>query len=128
LYTAIDSLVRAVGRIVVWVEAAAEESTISSSSRWLRNVPTPDVPNTLLPWTEGGRDDRRGDQTERARFRPLSTDCSKEACSVSHALYPSWQHPGRSGKALRDGLADGDPAVVGRYGAAAKAYTQPPRF
>ena len=51
MYTAIDSVVRAVGRIVVWVEAAAEESTISSS-RWLRNVPRPDVPNTLLPWTD----------------------------------------------------------------------------
>ena len=31
LYAAIDSVVRAVGRIVVWVDAAAEDSTISSS-------------------------------------------------------------------------------------------------
>src|SRR5215472_16918970 len=51
LYTAIDSVVRAVGRIVVCVEAAAEDSTISSS-RWLRNEPKPDVPNTALPWID----------------------------------------------------------------------------
>src|SRR6516165_4615952 len=51
LYTAIDSVVRAVGRIVVWVEAAAEDSTISSS-RWVRNDPNAEVPNTRLPWTD----------------------------------------------------------------------------
>ncbi len=51
MYTAIDSVVRAVGRIVVWVEAAAEDSTISSSSR-LRNDPKPEVPKTRLPWTD----------------------------------------------------------------------------
>ena len=44
-------MVRAVGRIVVWVEAAAEDSTISSS-RWVRNDPKPEVPNTALPWTD----------------------------------------------------------------------------
>ena len=32
LYTAMDSVVRAVGRMVVCVEAAAELSTINSSS------------------------------------------------------------------------------------------------
>ena len=51
MYTAIDRVVRAVGRIVVWVEAAAEDSTISSS-RWLRNEPQADVPKTRLPWTD----------------------------------------------------------------------------
>src|SRR6516162_5574637 len=50
-YTAIDRVVRAVGRIVVWVEAAAEDSTISSS-RWVRNEPKPEVPNTALPWID----------------------------------------------------------------------------
>jgi hypothetical protein len=29
---------------------------------------------------------------------------------------------------LKDGPADGDPAIVGRYGAADKAYTQLQRF
>ncbi len=48
LYTAIDRVVRAVGRMVVWVEAAAELRTISKS-RWLRTLPKPDVPNTALP-------------------------------------------------------------------------------
>src|SRR5690348_1630571 len=51
LYTAIDSVVRAVGRIVVWVEAAAEDSTINSS-RWVRNEPQPELPNTRWPWTD----------------------------------------------------------------------------
>src|SRR5436305_14187360 len=51
LYTAIDRVVRAVGRIVVWVEAAAEDSTMSSS-RWVRNEPKPEVPNTRLPWID----------------------------------------------------------------------------
>src|SRR5438445_10857948 len=50
-YAAIESVVRAVGRIVVWVDAAAEDSTISSS-RWVRNEPKPDVPKTRLPWTD----------------------------------------------------------------------------
>ena len=43
LYTAIDSVVRAVGRIVVCVDAAAELSTISSSSL-VRKLPKPEVP------------------------------------------------------------------------------------
>src|SRR5450755_1939838 len=67
LYTAIDSVVRAVGRIVVWVEAAAEDSTISSS-RWVRNDPKPEVPKTRLPWI---------DSTSPALFtlpRPLPVD------------------------------------------------------
>src|SRR5437764_11699196 len=51
LYTAIDSVVRAVGRIVVWVEAAAEDSTMSSS-RWLRNEPKAEWPNTRPPWID----------------------------------------------------------------------------
>src|SRR5216683_4701926 len=51
LYTAIDRVVRAVGRIVVWVDAAAEESTISSS-RWVRNEPQAELPKTLLPWID----------------------------------------------------------------------------
>src|ERR1700745_4128410 len=50
LYAAIDSVVRAVGRIVVWVDAAAEDSTMSSS-RWGRNDPKPEVPKTSLPGT-----------------------------------------------------------------------------
>ena len=44
-------MVRAVGRIVVWVEAAAELSTMSSSSRD-RKVPKPDPPKTAVPSTE----------------------------------------------------------------------------
>src|SRR5882724_7738822 len=51
LYTAMDSVVLAVGRIVVWVEAAAEDSTMSSS-RWVRNEPKPDPPNTAWPWMD----------------------------------------------------------------------------
>src|SRR5437762_2120432 len=51
LYTAIDRVVRAVGRIVVWVDAAAEDSTMSSS-RWVRNEPKAEVPNTALPCTD----------------------------------------------------------------------------
>ena len=48
---AIDSVVRAVGRIVVWVDAAAEDSTMRIS-RWLRKVPNPLVPKTEEPRTE----------------------------------------------------------------------------
>ena len=48
LYTAIDRVVRAVGRIVVWVDAAAELSTISSS-RWDSTLPNPEVPKTECP-------------------------------------------------------------------------------
>ena len=44
-------MVRAVGRIVVWVEAAAEDSTISSSS-WVRNEPKPEEPKTAPPRTD----------------------------------------------------------------------------
>src|SRR5947207_14818440 len=51
LYTAIDRVVRAVGRIVVWVDAAAEDSTISSS-RWEKNEPTPELPKTRPPWMD----------------------------------------------------------------------------
>ena len=51
MYVAIDSVVRAVGRIVVWVDAAAELSTISRS-RWVRNEPNPDVPKTEPPRTD----------------------------------------------------------------------------
>src|SRR5215471_2655887 len=50
-YTAIDRVVRAVGRIVVWVDAAAEDSTISSS-RWVRNDPKAEWPNTASPWID----------------------------------------------------------------------------
>ncbi|HUY48996.1 MAG TPA: hypothetical protein VMV92_25300 [Streptosporangiaceae bacterium] len=51
LQAAIDRVVRAVGRIVVWVEAAAELSTIRISSRD-RNVPTPEVPKMAPPVTD----------------------------------------------------------------------------
>ena len=51
LYTDIDRVVRAVGRIVVWVEAAAELSTIRRS-RWYRKFPKLDVPKTEWPMTE----------------------------------------------------------------------------
>src|SRR4030088_326735 len=51
LYAAIDRVVRAVGRIVVWVEAAAELSTIRISSRD-RNVPNPEVPKMAPPVTD----------------------------------------------------------------------------
>ena len=51
LYTLMANVVRAVGRIVVWVEAAAELSTMSSS-RWDRTLPNPDVPNTEWPRTD----------------------------------------------------------------------------
>ncbi len=51
MYTAIDSVVRAVGRIVVWVEAAAELSTIRTSSR-ARKTPKPEPPKTAVPRTE----------------------------------------------------------------------------
>src|ERR1017187_4469205 len=51
LYTAIDSVVRAVGRMVVWVDAAAELNTMSSN-RWLRKLPKPDEPKMEPPRTE----------------------------------------------------------------------------
>ena len=44
-------VVRAVGRMVVWVEAAAELSTIRSS-RWDSTLPKPEVPKTEWPRTE----------------------------------------------------------------------------
>ena len=46
-----DRVVRAVGRIVVWVEAAADVSTIRIS-RWDRKLPSPLPPNTALPSTD----------------------------------------------------------------------------
>ena len=46
-----DSVVRAAGRIVVWVDAAAELSTIKISSRD-KTVPNPEVPKIALPVTE----------------------------------------------------------------------------
>src|ERR1700722_7719474 len=51
LYTAMDNVVRAVGRIVVCVDAAAELSTMRIS-RWERNEPNPLLPKTALPRTE----------------------------------------------------------------------------
>ena len=48
---AIDRVVRAVGRIVVWVDAEAELSTIRISSRD-RNVPRPPPPKMALPSTD----------------------------------------------------------------------------
>ena len=51
LNTAMDSVVRAVGRMVVWVEAAAELSTIRRR-RWERKLPNPDVPKMELPKTD----------------------------------------------------------------------------
>src|SRR5580658_7431090 len=51
LYVAIDSVVRAVGKIVVWVEAEAEVSTIRISRR-AKNVPMPLPPKTALPRTD----------------------------------------------------------------------------
>src|ERR1700728_2937763 len=51
LYVAIDRVVRAVGRIVVWVEAEAEVSTIRISSRD-RKVPRPPPPKMAPPRTD----------------------------------------------------------------------------
>ena len=51
LYTPMARVVRAVGRMVVCVEAAAELSTIRSS-RWKRKLPNPEVPNTECPSAE----------------------------------------------------------------------------
>src|SRR5215469_4271473 len=50
-YAAIDSVVRAVGKIVVCVEAAAELSTMRISSRD-RTVPSPEVPKIAPPRTD----------------------------------------------------------------------------
>src|SRR5215471_1530479 len=47
-YAAIDSVVRAVGKIVVWVEAAAELSTIRIRSRD-KTVPSHEVPKIAPP-------------------------------------------------------------------------------
>src|SRR5579872_4080118 len=47
-YAAIDSVVRAVGKNVVWVEAAAELSTMRISSRD-RDVPSAEVPKIAPP-------------------------------------------------------------------------------
>jgi hypothetical protein len=46
-----DSVVRAVGRIVVWVDAAAEVSTMRTSSLE-RNSPIPLPPKTASPRME----------------------------------------------------------------------------
>ena len=46
-----DRVVRAVGRMVVWVEAAAEDSTIRISSR-ARKVPKPLLPKIAPPSTD----------------------------------------------------------------------------
>jgi len=43
-----ESVVRAVGRIVVWVDAAAEVSTINNSSLTM-TAPTPEVQKTEAP-------------------------------------------------------------------------------
>src|SRR6266481_8379811 len=51
LYAAMDRVVRAVGRIVVWVDAAADDSTITSS-RWKKTDPTVPLPKTAWPWIE----------------------------------------------------------------------------
>src|SRR5208283_3804375 len=51
LYTLIESTVRAVGRIVVWVEATAEENTMSSN-RWEKIEPNQLEPNTADPCTD----------------------------------------------------------------------------
>src|SRR6202453_742997 len=51
LYVAIDSVVRAVGRIVVWVEAEAEVSTIRISRR-TKEGPMPAPPKMALPRTD----------------------------------------------------------------------------
>src|SRR6478672_6425689 len=48
LNAAIDRLVRAVGRIVVWVEAEAEVST-QIASRWTMIQPTAPPPKTWWP-------------------------------------------------------------------------------
>src|ERR1700761_1695642 len=45
---AIDSVVRAVGRMVVWVDAAAELNTMRIR-RWVSTLPMPDVPKTAPP-------------------------------------------------------------------------------
>src|SRR5580693_8566614 len=50
-YAAIESVVRAVGRIVVWVEAAAELSTMRIRSRD-RTVPSPEEPKIAPPVTD----------------------------------------------------------------------------
>src|SRR5215469_3164335 len=54
-YAAIDSVVRAVGKIVVCVEAAAELSTMRIRSRD-RTVPRPEVPKIALPVTDSTSD------------------------------------------------------------------------
>src|SRR5580658_3868418 len=51
LNTAMDNVVRAVGRMVVWVEAAAELSTMRRR-RWERKLPNPEDPKMELPRTE----------------------------------------------------------------------------
>src|ERR1700712_3468198 len=48
LKAAIERLVRAVGRIVVWVDAEAEVST-QMASRWTMIQPTAPPPKTALP-------------------------------------------------------------------------------
>src|ERR1700709_2632109 len=48
LNTAIDRVVRAVGRMVVWVEAEAEVST-QIASRWTMIQPTAPPPKTSWP-------------------------------------------------------------------------------
>ena len=49
---AIDSVVRAVGRIVVWVDAAAEDSTMRMQQVAEERCRTPPLPKTEVPRTE----------------------------------------------------------------------------
>src|SRR5215469_12952671 len=54
-YAAIDSVVRALGKIVVWVEAAAELSTMRIRSRD-KTVPNPEVPKIAPPVADSTSD------------------------------------------------------------------------
>ena len=51
MWNDIDSVVRALGRTVVWAVAAVDVSTIRISSQ-LINVPSADVPKTAVPRTD----------------------------------------------------------------------------
>src|SRR5215475_11632077 len=81
LYTAIDRVVRAVGRIVVCVEAAAEESTISSS-RWVRTDPKPEWPNTASPWIDSTSPAFAGISDKGNGLGNLANDCIEKITSA----------------------------------------------
>jgi hypothetical protein len=69
--------VRAVGRIVVWVDAAAELSTMRISSRD-KNVPSPDVPKIACPVTDSTSNSCAGFVSPQPVWPMPQNDCTEK--------------------------------------------------